>query len=69
MVNLRREEVVMKKYQWIKIVDRNDNGYEYETCEMKKGIFGITIKIPSNREVHVFFPYSGIISIRSVREV
>ena len=58
----------MKKYKWIKVVDTRGETYEYENCEMKRGIFGITIKIPSNIEVNAFFSYSGMISIRWVKE-
>lgn len=62
---------MVKKYKWIKIVDIRESGYEYENCMMKKGLFGITIKLPSEKaqEVSVFFPYSNIISVRTVRDV
>lgn len=60
-----------KQYKWIKVVDVNDNGWEYENCQIVRDMFGIKIILPSEKEqeVSVYFPYDNIISVRTVRDV
>lgn len=58
----------MKQYKLVKIVDIRGDGWEYENCEMERGLFNIVIKLKSENttDVHISFPNSSVISVMTV---